>query len=358
MSRLFHVEPVGVNDLPGARLASLLDRLRRQGIEVGPVTPIVGAELNNNRLWTIETRGRGRLVAKLYYRDDRRRMAREAGLLERLARRGVDAVPRLLLRADDLDAAVLTCEEGALVGAADLTDGQIGQIAAFAAALHRLRPHDEDAGSDPAVGSAFSYADVLAVIRARLALYAAAAADPQRPAAVAALARKNPEAAVEALAAAALRGLSAASVARPISRAEWRVNTSDLATNNILARDDGRLVFLDFEYAGWDDPAALPAGFLTHARSIDLSPAQAALFVERFIAEADPTPVARARLDRTVALQHVVWCAVHLSSLGPAYIARKRFATPDLDVESFVATQCRRFEERLLIARTAIERHR
>jgi thiamine kinase-like enzyme len=39
---------------------------------------------------------------------------------------------------------------------------------------------------------------------------------------------------------------------------------SDLGFNNILRQTDGKLVFVDFEYFGWDDPVKMIADFLLH----------------------------------------------------------------------------------------------
>jgi len=39
------------------------------------------------------------------------------------------------------------------------------------------------------------------------------------------------------------------------------ISPSDFGFHNTLVRDDGSLVFIDFEYAGWDDPAKLVSDF-------------------------------------------------------------------------------------------------
>ena len=45
---------------------------------------------------------------------------------------------------------------------------------------------------------------------------------------------------------------------------ERTLSPSDFGFHNALRRADGRLVFLDFEYFGWDDPAKAIADFLLH----------------------------------------------------------------------------------------------
>lgn len=45
---------------------------------------------------------------------------------------------------------------------------------------------------------------------------------------------------------------------------QWILSPSDFAFNNMLETADGELVFIDFEYFGWDDKVKLVADFLNH----------------------------------------------------------------------------------------------
>lgn len=54
---------------------------------------------------------------------------------------------------------------------------------------------------------------------------------------------------------------------------------SDFGFHNVLLRGDGRCSFLDFEHAGWDDPAKLVADFILQPDFV-LAPALAASFAE------------------------------------------------------------------------------
>ena len=54
---------------------------------------------------------------------------------------------------------------------------------------------------------------------------------------------------------------------------------SDFGFHNVLLRGDGRCSFLDFEHAGWDDPAKLVADFTLQPDFV-LAPALAASFAE------------------------------------------------------------------------------
>src|SRR2546422_316990 len=74
-------------------------------------------------------------------------------------------------------------------------------------------------------------------------------------------------AAVERARAAATAGLTGAELAAPVPAPQLRLNPGDFAPHNILVRPDGGLGAIDFEYACWEDPAMLPAGFLAAEQS-------------------------------------------------------------------------------------------
>jgi len=54
-------------------------------------------------------------------------------------------------------------------------------------------------------------------------------------------------------------------------------------------------------------------------------------------------------------LQHLFWCGIHLSLTTPGYLARKRFANPDLDVAAVTADQVTQFRRRLVVAEAALQ---
>jgi hypothetical protein len=51
---------------------------------------------------------------------------------------------------------------------------------------------------------------------------------------------------------------------------------------------------------------------------------------------------------------HVFWCAIHLSSVDPLILARRRFARPGLDVEAYAAEQMAKFRRRLVIVEAIV----
>jgi len=123
------------------------------------------------------------------------------------------------------------------------------------------------------------------------------------------------------------------------------VSPSDFGFHNALVGPDGIIRFVDFEYAGWDDPAKMICDFF-------LQPAAPVPPVhrERFIAATigdwpDSRSLAlRARLLHP--LFALKWCCIMLNPFVPEAAHRGRFANPALSDED-------RKRDRLAIATAA-----
>jgi thiamine kinase-like enzyme len=102
------------------------------------------------------------------------------------------------------------------------------------------------------------------------------------------------------------------------------LSPSDFGFHNSLRRGDGRLVFLDFEYFGWDDPAKTVSDFLLHP-AMELSPA----LRERFLTgalKAFGDPGLGARVRAVYPLFGLKWCAILLNEFTLEHMERRCFA--------------------------------
>ena len=105
------------------------------------------------------------------------------------------------------------------------------------------------------------------------------------------------------------------------------ISPSDFGFHNTLRRTNGSLVFFDFEYAGWDDPAKLVCDFFCQPAI----PAPAECydnFVGRVAAAlgcASPTVLA-ARCRLLLPVYQLKWCTIMLNEFLPAGSNRRRFA--------------------------------
>ena len=304
----------------------------------------------NNRLFRLDLADGPPLLAKVYARDRWDRLGTEFPALALLAARGVAGVPRPYLRSDAHLYGVYSFESGARKAPADLDASDGRAAAALAAALHAFGPDDAgDAGG--ALGRAnpacFSLADQLAVIERRLRGFEAFAADPGCDAEVRAFARETDlRAAVERLIARATAGLAPDETARTLPRAAWRLTTNDFGPHNLLFGDDG-LTVVDFEGAGWDDPARMVMGFVAHAGSDGLPGPAGAAFLGAYAAARGLSAAEVARFERVGRLADVEWATVYAYAVTPEAIAPKRFATADFDLPAHLAACLAGLRERL-----------
>jgi hypothetical protein len=108
------------------------------------------------------------------------------------------------------------------------------------------------------------------------------------------------------------------------------LSASDFGFHNALRRHNGGIVFLDFEYAGWDDPTRMLGDFFGQC-AVPVPLSFYAKFIERCL-RALPGPEdlsTRAMLMRPVYL--VKWCCIVLGVFDPETLARRKFANPALD---------------------------
>jgi len=110
------------------------------------------------------------------------------------------------------------------------------------------------------------------------------------------------------------------------------ISPSDFGFHNALYADNGTLFFLDFEYAGWDDPAKLCCDFFCQPEipvSIE--------YFQRFIGSALKSfvPLTDMIVDRTMTLFplcHLKWCCIILNPFLHNDAKRRGFATSGLDL--------------------------
>lgn len=239
-----------MNDLDPA-----LDVARRLALKAGAPIPRGLARLDggrNNRVYRVETDGEP-LILKLYHadpRDPRDRLDHEWRFLRHAQARGVDATPAPLARDHQAYAGLYSFAPGRKLAAEEIGADQMNKALAFILALNP--PPAE--GLPRASESCFSIAEHLATVDRR----------------VDRLARLDAQAPLRDEAERLVRGeLTAAWVrvrdrieAAPfdlrgaIPTGEICVSPSDFGFHNALD-DAGRLTFIDFEYAGLDDPAKL-----------------------------------------------------------------------------------------------------
>ncbi|MDP6442633.1 MAG: aminoglycoside phosphotransferase family protein [Pirellulaceae bacterium] len=105
---------------------------------------------------------------------------------------------------------------------------------------------------------------------------------------------------------------------------ERLISPSDFGFHNCLERDDSTLAFLDFEYAGWDDPAKMVCDFFCQIEEpVSRDYMDELLTIScRHTADVDAL---RARVKRLLPLYVAKWCCIALNEFLPPGAARRQF---------------------------------
>ncbi|MBI3853383.1 MAG: hypothetical protein HY298_24310 [Verrucomicrobia bacterium] len=113
--------------------------------------------------------------------------------------------------------------------------------------------------------------------------------------------------------------------AEELSWEQRTLSPSDFGFHNALRQRDGRMIFLDFEYFGWDDPAKMIADFLLHP-AMDLSPALKKKFASGMFRCFSDWPDLLQRVESLYPLFGLKWCMIFLNEFLPDQFQRRQFA--------------------------------
>jgi len=103
------------------------------------------------------------------------------------------------------------------------------------------------------------------------------------------------------------------------------LSPSDFGLHNALQTPGDEIIFIDFEYFGWDDPVKLVSDFLLHP-AMALSPDSKRRFANSIIEYfSGSMPIAR-RLEALYPLFGLKWCTILLNEFLPEHLLRRRFA--------------------------------
>jgi len=307
---------------------ALEDRAERLAATAGlcgpfRLEPVPGGR--NNRAFVVHA-GNGRAFLKAYFRhpdDPRDRLRSETALLAHAEALGIKAVARVLGTDEEAGLALFTFIQGRRLAPEELAREHVAAAAALYLALNR-RPADLPAASE----ACFSLGEHLACVERRVERLARAAAQEQMRADGSAFVTGALLPAWKSLHGrilAAAPGLLGADWSAPLTQELRRVSPSDFGFHNALLTPEGALVFLDFEYAGLDDPAKLVCDFFCQPEvPVDRAHLPGFLADVGRASPADAGLPARARL--LLPAYGLKWCCIMLNDFLPLGAARRDYA--------------------------------
>jgi len=285
--------------------------------------PVPGGR--NNRAFVLHAGGE-RAFLKAYFRhpdDPRDRLRSETALLAHAEALGIDAVARVLARDEEARLALFTFIDGRRLGQEDIGPEHVNAAVEFYLALNR-QPGDLPVASE----ACFSLREHLACVERRVERLLRAAGQG--------LMREDGADFVSSELAPAWGGLREALLAEapvllgqgwdaPLREPLRRVSPSDSGFHNALLTAQGRLVFLDFEYAGLDDPAKLACDFFCQPEvPVDRRHLPGFLAGVGQASPGDAGLAARVRL--LLPAYGLKWCCIMLNDFLPLGAARRDYA--------------------------------
>ena len=309
---------------------------RLSGAPVDAVTQVLGG--GNNRIFRIDGAAGATFALKIYYAEDgggAKRLAAEFNGLDFLWRNGIRRIPQPIAYDTHNDCALYSWLNGVAIGEATADD--VDASLDFMAALKQASLDPAAPNLEPAREACLSAGELVGQIRQRRERLDRPAQN--QPGLSKFLFTEFDEALV-VLVEAARRSYSsrAGDISSELPRLSQILSPSDFGFHNALRQEDGSLVFLDFEYFGWDDPVKLTSDFLLHPGMRLADP-----LLERFARGADrlygDDPGFSERLNALFPLYGLRWATITLNEFISENWARRSFARGDVDRERVLSKQ-------------------
>jgi Phosphotransferase enzyme family len=112
-----------------------------------------------------------------------------------------------------------------------------------------------------------------------------------------------------------------------LTQEERILSPSDFGFHNTL-ETNGQLAFVDFEYAGWDDPAKLICDFICQPE-LPVSVDQGWAFMEEFLEYLPYPDAVRARVQHLLPIHRIKWCCILLNEFRVEDRSRRLHAGVD-----------------------------
>ena len=304
----------------------------------------------NNRVYRLARTGAAEALAlKLYAppgtaREDAiARLRREFDGLQFLCAHGFTSVPKAIAVLYDALAALYEWVDGskpALLEPENRQANDIGAAISFVRDLHRLSRQPGITFGDTAREACLSGAELLRQVEKRVEALSGITAAADLQDFIAGTFRPALDLAARRLA----DWAAASGTALPDDLAPTRrlLSPSDFGFHNTLRRANGQLVFIDFEYFGWDDPVKLLADFVWHP-AMQLSASECAAFLgENLTLLAADDPALPGRFNAQFPLYGLRWAAILLNEFFPERWQRRVFADKDAaNAEAWAAAKVR-----------------
>jgi hypothetical protein len=308
--------------MDSAKLTSAVSALlQAQGIDAGGASLAAIDGGGNNKVYAVST-GRGKYVAKAYFThpaDTRDRLGAEYAFLSYARRIGLANVPEPIACSFEEHIGIYEFVEGRKLGGGQLEKRHVRAAAEFIAALN-AGPH-RDPALPPASEACFTVDQHLATVDRRLLKLQMLEGEDSLTQQVRGLIGDITDTWRRHRA-----HIGAADVPR-LADEDKCISPSDFGFHNALLKECGEICFIDFEYAGWDDPAKMIGDFFCQP-AVPVSHAYFDEFVAEAVRYSQNAQALQARAHLLLPALQIKWCCIMLNEFLPDAARRRQFANP------------------------------
>lgn len=318
-----------------------LDRfLDEQGIS----TPFKKKAIKNGRnskVWKISN-PKGHWILKQYYQHDadkRDRLRAEASFLELLRNIGVDTVSNVLGMNKIFNIALYSFLPGGKPTI--ISSNHIRQAAKFINDINQLRYLPDSNNISPASDACFCLLDHFNLVDNRISSLTSIKPISKLETEVFSFVNKQLKPAWEKLKKQLLSQFGSSQLKKKLSFNERILSPSDFGFHNTLEYKNN-LFFVDFEYAGWDDPAKLICDFICQPE-VPVPEYQCNYFIENIQNYLPRLSGIKSRVDYLLPLHRIKWCCILLNEFKVE--DRKRRLYAGVESEGLLEDQFRKASE-------------
>jgi hypothetical protein len=300
----------------------------REGFSLEPLSAS-----GNNRVYKLHCED-DTLVLKWYFHhvgDTRDRLGAEYAFLEHAWAMGLRCIPQPLGKDEINHLALYEFVDGYKLESEHVDEAAVRQAADFLTALNSPHSRSRATSLPDASEACFSVAAHFAIVESRIARLESMPEQSDVDRAASAFVRKLSDywqsAKIRLLDAWAARGLNPDA---SLPADERILSPSDFGFHNALVRPDGNLCFIDFEYAGWDDPAKALGDFFSHP-GVAVPHSLFEPFLVSVLSPFEQAQRMAARVRILEPLSQFKWCCIILNEFLPEAFRRRNFANPGTD---------------------------
>jgi hypothetical protein len=298
----------------------------------------------NNRVYRLDRDGSAYLL-KSYFRDrqdPRDRLNTEYNFSQFAWTHGVNQIARPLAKDSKEGIGLYEFIEGRQCSPVDVTKSRVEEAGQFFCDLNVYRSEVMARELKPASEACFSVSDHIRCVASRVVRLGGVEIENDLDRAAVQFINDELTPAWELVTA----QVRASRIKDSFDQEQVCLSPSDFGFHNALLGRDQRLRFIDFEYAGWDDPAKMICDFFSQPR-VPVRAKWAEGFMETAMSD---QPWADAVIQRVRVLRplyRVKWCCIMLNEFLPVGKRRRRFSVSSISLEEAKTQQLKASNEYL-----------